>query len=195
MTVLGDLFSEIETPQFDARVNLASDVRVFLRILRADQAVTELVSSMRSSQAAASDVVERVNRLALVEGEDGFAHPADSAIATYVATLYWVGSPWAGTIARVVGSLPDAGWSGAVARVVGRDRSTNQSTNASKQFGDAPSALEGAAGSASPTGSLWLHPGAVFGEMPDTLTDTLSTVGALSGRPLRTAVAYGAGRP
>jgi hypothetical protein len=73
----------IEAPTFSALVNLASDVKTFLRILTAQPEVQALAAGMNAG-AALEAVRGRLRVLTDTSAEDGYEHPADAAMAAYL---------------------------------------------------------------------------------------------------------------
>ncbi len=76
----------IEGYAFSALVNLASDFSTFLRILASQPEVRALDDEM-NSECVTLDVFARVGELAASPAEEGYEHPADSALAAYLWLL------------------------------------------------------------------------------------------------------------
>jgi hypothetical protein len=81
-----EAMERIEGHAFSAMVNLASDVSTFLRILTSQPEVRALADEMKSERVTL-DVFTRVGELAASPVEEGYEHPADSALAAYLWLL------------------------------------------------------------------------------------------------------------
>ena len=81
-----EAIERIEGHAFSARVNLASDFPTFLRILTTQPEVRALADEMKSERATL-DVFARASELAASPIEEGYEHPADSALAAYLWLL------------------------------------------------------------------------------------------------------------
>jgi hypothetical protein len=77
---------KIEGHSFAAIVNLASDLRTFLRILASQPEVHALAAAMRSDDVTL-EVFRRVTDLARSPSEEPYEHPADAAMAAYLWLL------------------------------------------------------------------------------------------------------------
>jgi hypothetical protein len=86
MSRIEELFKILESHEFSAMVNLASDFRTFIRILGAQSAVQSLCEEMRNPDVRTA-VHERALSLVQDEGEAGYEHPWDSALAAYLWLL------------------------------------------------------------------------------------------------------------
>ena len=76
----------VESPEFCALVNVASSLKVFIRILTTDAAMTTLSAGNRIPSEH-SEILRRLITLAESEPEDGFEHPADAALGDYLWLL------------------------------------------------------------------------------------------------------------
>src|SRR5262245_3446382 len=81
-----EAMDRIEGHTFSAMVNLASDLRTFLRILASQPEVQALAAGVESDRVML-DVFTRVVELAASPAEEGCEHPADSALAAYLWLL------------------------------------------------------------------------------------------------------------
>jgi hypothetical protein len=86
MSKLEDLFQTIESHEFSATVNLASNFRTFLHILGSEQPVQSLARQL-DDPAAREAVYSRVFALLKDQGEEAYEHPWDSALAAYLWLL------------------------------------------------------------------------------------------------------------
>lgn len=73
----------IESLEFSALANLASNLKTFLAIVADQSAVQALLSSGPDVAA----VARRARELATLPAEDGLEHPADTAVAVYLWLL------------------------------------------------------------------------------------------------------------
>jgi hypothetical protein len=76
----------IESPQFCAYVNIASDFRTFMRVMPTRPGVKDLLAAMASPEIL-GQVFEKVLTLAEMQAEEGYEHPADSPMAAYLWLL------------------------------------------------------------------------------------------------------------
>lgn len=81
-----EAMAQIESPRFSALVNLASNLKTFLRIVADQSEVQALAEGMKSPEGVAA-VAGRIAELAAQPGEEGHEHPADAALATYLWLL------------------------------------------------------------------------------------------------------------
>ena len=81
-----EAMERIEGHAFSALVNLASDFPTFLRILTSQPEVQALAEEMKSDRVTI-DVFSRVSEVATSPVEEGYEHPADSALAAYLWLL------------------------------------------------------------------------------------------------------------
>lgn len=108
---LQELFQLLESLEFSARVNIASDPRVFRMVVRAEAPYRELVEKLSSSEDAQFEVAERTLKLADVLFDEGYEHPHDAAIATYLLALEATNSKLARSTAQTIRDLPRGWWS------------------------------------------------------------------------------------
>lgn len=81
-----EAMDRIEGHVFAAIDNLASDFPTFLRILATQPEMGALAEEMECERVRL-DVLARVVELAATPAEDGYEHPADSALAAYLWLL------------------------------------------------------------------------------------------------------------
>ncbi|MHB1423516.1 MAG: hypothetical protein ACYC3I_10050 [Gemmataceae bacterium] len=81
-----EAMERIEGDAFSAKANLVSDFPTFLRILTAQPEVRAFADEMKSERVQL-DVFARVGELAASPVEEGYEHPADSALAAYLWLL------------------------------------------------------------------------------------------------------------
>ena len=77
---------QIEGLEFAAYVGIASSLKVFLRQVASNDAVRSLLAQMDESETRDA-VLGRLLELTKVEADEGFEHPADAALATYLWLL------------------------------------------------------------------------------------------------------------
>jgi hypothetical protein len=86
MTPLADLFERIEGARFSARVNIASDLKTFLRAV-AEQSETQELQEQMAAQEVRDAVCDRAAHLTGAPHDPHFEHPHDVAVATYILLL------------------------------------------------------------------------------------------------------------
>lgn len=86
MTSTEELFGGIESHRFAALVNVASNLKTFLRALDAQPEVRQLAAAMTSAEVRAA-VLARVVELTGKESDPGYENPWDSALAAYLWLL------------------------------------------------------------------------------------------------------------
>jgi hypothetical protein len=111
------LFSAIESQEFAAVANLASDLKTFVRILRSEKAVGELAAQMGDISVAAA-VAQRMAALALDAGDDAQEHPWDSALAAYLWLLAGSDPTRAKAAAGQLAAAPRCWWAAKLAEQV-----------------------------------------------------------------------------
>ena len=79
-------FGQLESHEFSAIVNLASNFKIFVRILAEQQAVQDLLEQMSNSEVRLA-VSERALSLVHDPGQEGYEHPWDCALAAYLWLL------------------------------------------------------------------------------------------------------------
>jgi hypothetical protein len=117
MSQVDELFRTIESHDFSAIVNLASDFRTFLRILAAEKPVQDLAQQMRDPGGCEA-VSQRILALAKDQGEEGLEHPWDSALAAYLWILANHGTQRAKVVAATISETPRCWWAAKVAAQV-----------------------------------------------------------------------------
>jgi hypothetical protein len=86
MMPLAELFERIEGPRFSARVNIASDLKTFLRAVD-DQAETRELEERLAAPEVRQAVCDRAASLARAPHDPHHEHPHDVAVATYILLL------------------------------------------------------------------------------------------------------------
>ena len=109
MNELNELFKYIESDLFSANVNLASDLRTFLKLVRGQPEV-EALRRVIKSQEARLHLLRRVCSLAGLEADVRYENPYDSALATYLWSLALVDHELACHAAEVIRRVPLCWW-------------------------------------------------------------------------------------
>src|SRR5258707_1298080 len=86
MNGLDALFKALESHEFSALLNVASNFKTVARILGSEKTVQELVERMREASVREA-VYERLLSLAKDQGAEDYEHPWDSALTTYLWLL------------------------------------------------------------------------------------------------------------
>jgi len=108
---------EIESNEFMARLNVASDLDTFLiGCTRAD--ATQVLLDEFSSQSSRSEVFRRTVELSEIRFDDAYRNPWDTALAVYVWLLDRANDPDATIAAERVAAIPQCWWASKVARNV-----------------------------------------------------------------------------
>jgi hypothetical protein len=108
----------IEGHPFAAVVNLASDLRTFLRIVEDQPDVQALDAAMSQSPEVAKQLLQRALELVSSPADEGYEHPADAALAAYLHLLQREAPLLAGTAARAVLAGGAFWWARKVAELV-----------------------------------------------------------------------------
>jgi hypothetical protein len=117
MNRIEELFEAIESQEFAAVVNLASDLRTFLRILSSEKAVEALAARMGEPGAGAS-VSQRITFLTHDTGNEGQEHPWDPALATYLWLLGKTDPALAKAAAEKIAGTPRCWWAAKLAQSI-----------------------------------------------------------------------------
>jgi hypothetical protein len=115
MTSTQELFSGIESRRFAALVNVASNLKTFLRALDAQPEVQNLAAAMASSEVQ-SAVLARVTELAGKDFDQAYENPWDSALAAYVWLLNTADPQMAAAAATQVRTCSRCWWASKVAQ-------------------------------------------------------------------------------
>jgi hypothetical protein len=81
-----EAMEKIESPRFSALVNLASNLKTFLRIVADQPEIQALAEAMKSPEGI-EKVAGRLATLAAQPGDEGQEDPADAALAAYLWLL------------------------------------------------------------------------------------------------------------
>jgi hypothetical protein len=121
MRLLTGLFEAVESDRFSATVNLASDFKMFLRLLSSEKAVADLAAAVRGPAERAA-LSERVHALANERGEEGYEHPRDAALAAYLWVLSGADPRVAEVGAGEVATTPGCWWAAKMADRISSSR-------------------------------------------------------------------------
>src|SRR5271166_4276588 len=112
------LFAKIESPEFDAHVNVASTQRVFLAVLKTSPAYQELFLYLRRNAEASQVIFSRVKGLVALQFDPRYANPNDSAVAAYLWALAQTHPEFGRMTAEVVLNARQIWWARTVALLV-----------------------------------------------------------------------------
>jgi hypothetical protein len=108
------LFDAIESDRFAAAVNVANNLKTFLRALAQEQEVRELAELMESQEGRRA-VSERAVTLASTPVAQGYEHPVDAALAAYVWLLSVCHDELLKAAVAAVGQAQQCWWSRKIA--------------------------------------------------------------------------------
>jgi hypothetical protein len=111
---VAEAMARIEGHDFATMVNLASDLRTFLRILGSQPEVVALGGAMSSEQTT-REVFTRAIELAKAPTDDAYEHPADAALAAYLWLLGSRDQKISETLAEAVLACKQCWWARKVA--------------------------------------------------------------------------------
>jgi hypothetical protein len=112
------LFAKIESPEFDAHVNVASTQRVFLAALKTSPAYRDLLQYLQRNPEASQEIFLRVRDLVALQFDPRYANPNDAAIAAYLWALAQTQPELGRMTAEVVLNARQTWWARTVALVV-----------------------------------------------------------------------------
>ena len=84
---LRDALIEIESGEFDARVNVVSGLGLFFKAARQEPAVVDLFRELASSGSSCEDVLGKIHDLSNLSVDSRYENPKDSAIAILLWSL------------------------------------------------------------------------------------------------------------
>jgi hypothetical protein len=100
-----NLFKAIESHEFAAVVNLASDWKTFARIVGSEKAIQDLAGELGDAGVRAA-VSERIRTLVKDPGDAGCERPWDAALAAYLWLLSARDEPLARIAAEEIAAAP-----------------------------------------------------------------------------------------
>ena len=81
-----ETLSRIESDRFSALVNVASNVKTFLRAVSEQPEITELAAAMHRPDVS-QEVCKRALAIASAEVDEAYEHPGDAALGAYLWLL------------------------------------------------------------------------------------------------------------
>jgi hypothetical protein len=117
MSKTEQLFQTIESHEFAATVNLASDFKTFVRILESEKPVQELAREIQSTKEREA-VWARIRTLVQDQGEEGYEHPWDAALAAYLWLLANTDARLANLAAATIAAAPRCWWARNMAEAI-----------------------------------------------------------------------------
>jgi hypothetical protein len=112
-----ELFQGIESDRFAALVNVASNLKTFLRALDAQPEVRQPAAAMGSAEVRSS-VLGRVIELTERATDPNYEHPGDSALAAYLWLLGKIAPELASVAVAKVEECPRCWWAKKVAAAI-----------------------------------------------------------------------------
>ncbi|MBI3943361.1 MAG: hypothetical protein HY326_10150 [Chloroflexi bacterium] len=112
-----EIMAYIESYEFDARLNVASDFRTFLRGIQQQKAVIDLLKILDTTEAR-EEVVFRIADLARQQVDPAYENRWDTALAVYLWLLNQVDLDLSKSGARYVLNAPQCWWALKLARQV-----------------------------------------------------------------------------
>lgn len=88
MNAVNELTAQIQSPEFSAKINLASGRHLLIRILESDEVVLSLIAIIREAPEHALQILSRVEQLSRLHINPRYENPNDTAIATYCWALF-----------------------------------------------------------------------------------------------------------
>jgi hypothetical protein len=124
-----EALQEVETLQFSARLNLASNLRLFYLAASRETAVGVLAASLQHDPDEMSSVLlTRILDLSRVTVDPRYRHPSDAALAVYLWLLGQF-SPLGAVAAEVIAQTPQCWWASRVAApILEQAPTTNQAS-------------------------------------------------------------------
>ncbi len=113
-----DAIDEIESIDFDVRLNVVSSFSLFMRSVREEPAVAAMSQAMQSSEKALETVLEHVCELSRREIDTQYENPGDTALAVCLWLLSLVRPSYANIGALCVVGAPNCFYAWKVARLV-----------------------------------------------------------------------------
>ncbi len=106
---LQDVLIEIESGEFDARVNMVSGMGQFFKAARQEPAVVELFRELASSGSSCEDVLGKIHDLSNLFVDSRYENPKDSAIAILLWSLTYT-QPEYGVLAAHYADRAEQTW-------------------------------------------------------------------------------------
>ena len=107
---ISELFSIIESVEFDANAGLASGFDSFCQIISRTDSFRDLTKKVRDSQDIKDAVLSRIELLSRREVDPRYVNLFDSAFATYLQSLSLVDTTYAQEAALLVSKVENCNW-------------------------------------------------------------------------------------
>ena len=106
---LSETFDAIETPEFSARLGIASSLETFLRIARSRSEAIQLVASL-AEPCALTELALRIDQVLAREFDHEYQNPWDTAVALYLWALSTKDTLRARNYAKGIGDQSSDSW-------------------------------------------------------------------------------------
>jgi hypothetical protein len=160
------VIEDVESPDFDVRVNLAAGLTLFIQILLQEPAMKTLLSEMRWPDVR-SHIESRVHELASVKFDDRYGDPHDAALAAHTWLFSIMAWDEAQPIAETVSHVPNTWWARKVS-FLEREPDSARANN-SFQIVEAASDSQEPAGEFEPVAPSWVRPDYDFSNLAHVL--------------------------
>lgn len=114
---LKQIFDEIESHKFTALLNVASDLRTFLKITNSENCVRELLNKLDNTNAR-HRLIERVNILVNEKIDHRYLNPNDTALAIYIWAMSQKNLNSSKVTAEISVDAPNCWWSDKISGLV-----------------------------------------------------------------------------
>jgi hypothetical protein len=103
-------FAAIESPDFAARVNMASTRSVFVSILTSDDAYLKLIRKIREDERGIAATIERIKILASAVIDPQYENPYDAALSAYMWAVHTIDPDFERVAAERTSKAPKLWW-------------------------------------------------------------------------------------
>lgn len=117
-----EALSQIESPMFDAKLNMVSGTSAFLRAARKESAVQETLQAMREAGERREEVLGRIYDLAIQETDPRYENPNDTALAILLWLTCYTEPDFARLAANLVEHSPRCWYAHKVAHQITNPR-------------------------------------------------------------------------
>lgn len=114
---LKQIFDEIESHRFTALLNVASDLRTFLKIAKSENCVRELLNKLDNTNSRYR-LIERVNILVSEKIDHRYLNPNDTALAIYIWAMSQKNLNSSKVTAEISVDAPNCWWSDKISGLV-----------------------------------------------------------------------------
>lgn len=122
-----EALSHIESPMFDAKLNMVSGTSAFLRAARKESAVQETLQAMRESGERREEILGRIHDLALQETDPRYENPNDTPLAILLWLTCYTEPDFARLAANLVKRSPRCWYAHKVAHQIANPRQVEAS--------------------------------------------------------------------